>query len=126
MPKILLFLLLTFQLYGAQIFWNDTYKDAQEDAIDSHKPMLIFMSQVGCRACEYMKNTVLVDKKVSDYIEKHYAAAHLDIHTNDAPLELQIPVTPVFYFLNSDGSELKEPMIGGKKASTFLKIIKLD
>ncbi len=126
MIKILVFLLLALHLYGAQVFWNDTYKDALEDAKDSHKPILVFMSQEGCSSCKYMENTVLVDKKVSDYIDKHYVAAHLDIHSNDAPMELQIPVTPVFYFLNSDESELKEAMIGAKKASVFLKYIKLN
>jgi len=126
MLKTLLFLLLTFQLYGAQIFWHDSYKDAQEEAIDTHKPMLIFMSQEGCGACEYMEDIVLVDKAVSDYLDKYYITAHLDIHSNDAPIDLQIPVTPVFHFLNSDGSELKDAVLGGKKTSLFLKAIMLD
>jgi thioredoxin-related protein len=126
MKNILLILLFTFQLYATQIFWYDSYKDAQEESIDTGKPMLIFMSQEGCGSCEYMEDIVLVDDEVSEYIDKHYIAAHLDIHANDAPMQLQIPVTPVFHFLNSDGSELKDAVIGGKKASRFLKAIKLN
>lgn len=125
MKKLLLIALLSLHAIAGEIFWNDSYVDAAEEAKEDNKPMLVFMSQAGCSGCQYMEDNVLSDPKVRDYIDAHYVAVHLDIHDNDAPKNLQMPVTPVFHFLKSDGSELKETLVGGKTTPFFYKIIKL-
>jgi len=123
MKKILLISLLSLHLFAADIYWGESYKDALEEAQESHKPILVFMSQVGCHSCEFMREKVFTDAKLRDYIAKNYVAVELDIHDNDAPKSLQIPVTPVFYFLKEDGSKKRETLIGGKTAPFFLKLL---
>jgi len=125
MKKLLLIALLSLNVIAGEVFWHDSYKEGAQEAREEHKPMIIFMSQEGCGSCEFMEDEVLSEDKVSTYIDENYIAIHLDIHQNDAPKNLQIPVTPVFHFLKSDGSELKETLIGGKTAPFFLKVIKI-
>lgn len=123
MKKLLFITLLLLQVNAGTVFWNDSYKDALEEAQESHKPILVFMSQAGCHACQYMEDVVFEDKAVSDYVEKNYVAVHLDIYDNDAPKELQVRVTPVFHFLDSTGKKFKPSLMGGKTAPFFIKII---
>jgi thioredoxin-related protein len=125
MKNILLLILLGINTYAVQVFWHDSYEEGAHEATSEHKPMLVFMSQAGCKSCEYMEDTVLREEKVSAYINTNYIAVHLDIHDNDAPKRLQVPVTPVFHFLHSDGSERKESLMGGKTAPFFIKEIQL-
>ena len=123
MKKLLLIALLALQANAGAIFWNDSYKDALEDAQEENKPMLLFMTQAGCSGCKYMEEVVFEDKAVSDYVEKNYIAVHLDIYDNDAPKNLQVRVTPVFHFLDKNGKKFKETLMGGKTAPFFIKII---
>jgi len=125
LKTLLLILFISISSYASEILWNDSYQEAALEAKAENKPMLVFMSRAGCGSCEYMEDTVLIDNEVSDYINKNYIAVHLDIHDNDAPKSLQVSVTPVFHFLKSDGSELKESLYGGKTAPFFIKIIQL-
>jgi len=125
MKRVLLIVLLSFNAYAAEVFWHDSYKEGAEEARLAHKPMLVFMSQSGCKSCEYMQDVVLTEEKVSAYINAHYIAIHLDIHGNDAPHGLQVPVTPVFHFLSEDGIESRESLIGGKTPPFFIKEIQL-
>ncbi len=86
--------------------------------------MLVFMNKPGCGSCAYMKENVFTDPSVVSYLNDNFVSVSLDIHKNDAPKELQVDVTPVFYFLNADGSEAQETLIGGKTAPFFLKLLK--
>jgi len=125
MKKLLLLPLLSLQLIAASIYWHDSYKDALEEAKEENKPMLIYMSQSGCKACEMMEDKVLNQENITQYLDDNYICAHLDIHDNDAPKALKVPYTPVFHFLDKDGNVIKESYIGGTKASEFIKVLQL-
>ena len=86
--------------------------------------MLVFMNKPGCGSCEYMKENVFTDESVVAYLNENYVSVSLDIYTNDAPKELQVTVTPVFHFLNSDTSQAIETLVGGKTAPFFVKLLK--
>lgn len=124
MKRFLLLLLLSVTLYGSEVTWIDSYEQALKTAKNEHKPMLLFMNKPGCGSCEYMKENVFTDEAVVKYLEQNYVSVSLSIHKNDAPKELKVSVTPVFHFLSSDGSKLRETLIGGKTAPFFLKLLK--
>ena len=125
MLKRLFFILLLSlgTLFGGEVFWNDSYKEALQEAKESHKALLVFMSQEGCHACEFMEDKVLFTKEVENYIDAHFAAVHLDIHDNDAPKKLQIGMTPTFYFLDENENSLHEMVVGGLNKKSFLQVL---
>lgn len=124
MKKLLLLVLMTLGLYAADVSWQTSYAKAAKMAGSMNKPMLVFMNKQGCGSCAYMKENVFTDPAVVEYLNTHFIAVSLDIHTNDAPKALQVTVTPVFHFLNADGSQSQETLVGGKTAPFFLKLLK--
>ena len=124
MTKILLLILLTLGLNASELSWFTSYEKAQESAKAQNKPMLLFMNKKGCGSCEYMKESVFTDKDIIAYLSQNYIAVALDIYKNDAPKVFQVKVTPVFHFTSSDGTKLRESLIGGKTAPFFLKLLK--
>ena len=124
MKKLLLIILMTLGLYASEVSWSTSYVTASQIAKDENKPMLVFMNKPGCGSCAYMKENVFADAAVVAYLNDNFISISLDIHENDAPKELQVTVTPVFHFLNADGSKSQETLIGGKTAPFFLKLLK--
>jgi len=124
MKNLILLVLLTLSVCASDVKWFDSYAKALKTAKNANKPMLLFMNKPGCGSCAYMKENVFTDAAVVEYLNSNYVAVSLDIHTNDAPEELQVNVTPVFHFLNSDGSKSIETLVGGKTAPFFLKLLK--
>ena len=124
MKKLLLLTLMALSVYASEVTWFTSYVDASQVAKEKNKPMLVFMNKPGCGSCAYMKENVFTDATVIEYLNNNYISVSLDIHTNDAPKELQVKMTPVFHFLNADGSEAQEKLVGGKTAPFFLKLLK--
>ncbi len=124
MHKILLLVLLALGLNASEMTWFTSYEKAQISAKAQNKPMLLFMNKKGCGSCEYMKENVFTDKDIIAYLNQNYIAVALDIYKNDAPKDFQVKVTPVFHFTSSDGTKLRESLIGGKTAPFFIKLLK--
>ncbi len=115
---------MTLGLYASEVAWFSSYESAAQTAKLQNKPMLVFMNKPGCGSCAFMKENVFTDATVIAYLNDNFISVSLDIHENDAPNALQVNVTPVFHFLNADGSKSQEPLIGGKTAPFFLKLLK--
>ncbi len=115
---------MTLGLYASEVSWSTSYVTASQSAKAENKPMLVFINKPGCGSCAYMKENVFTDAAVVAYLNDNFISVSLDIHENDAPKELQMNVTPVFHFLNADGSKSQETLIGGKTAPFFLKLLK--
>jgi thioredoxin-related protein len=124
MKKFLLLSLMSLSLFASDITWYTSYVQAAQSAKTQNKPMLVFMNRPGCGSCAYMKENVFTDKDIVKYLDENYIAVSLDIHTNDAPKALQVSVTPVFYFLHSDGTQAIDTLFGGKTAPFFIKLLK--
>jgi thioredoxin-related protein len=124
LKKLLLIALIALGLQASDVAWSSSYVTASQTAQTQNKPMLVFMNKPGCGSCAYMKDNVFTDTAVVEYLNNNFVSISLDIHENDAPKELQVNVTPVFHFLNADGSKSQETLIGGKTAPFFLKLLK--
>lgn len=123
MRAILGLIFMIISVFGGDIVWQTSYKEAVEKAKNESNPMVLFMNQPGCGACEYMKKNVLSDPQIVEYLNAHYVAVSLDIHKNDAPEQFQVKVTPVFHFVRGDGSIIQPTLIGGKTAPFFIKLL---
>jgi hypothetical protein len=124
MKKLLVLALMNLNLLASDVVWYTSYVKAAQSAQTQNKPMLVFMNRPGCGSCAYMKENVFTDKNVVKYLNENYIAVSLDTQTNDAPKALQVSVTPVFYFLHSDGTQAIDTLFGGKTAPFFIKLLK--
>ena len=123
MQKLLLLLLLSFSLFAGEIHYYDSYDEALRVAKKEHKPLILFMTQHGCRACKFMKTKVLPTKNISQFINKNYIIAQLDVRNNMVPDALQVHMTPTFHFITPDAKKFHESIIGGKNADDFYSLL---
>lgn len=121
MKKIILILILLSMSVFAEGFYS--YKEALEEAKSDNKAVMIFLTQMGCPSCDYMKHKVFKDKEVEKKLSDDFIVVELDIHADKVPTRFKYIGTPTFYIVNGDAKEL-DFFYGGVKAKSFLKRLK--
>jgi len=124
MRRFILFFSLSLALAAAPIQWYGDYAEAYARAQEAHKPLMLFLTREGCKSCAYMREKVLTDKAVRDYVSVHFIAAELPNSDSSLPTSYRVKVTPVFTFIDAEEDEIVEQIIGGKEATHFLKTLK--
>ena len=66
-----------------------------------------------------MEENAFRDKKVQNYLKKHYKFVKLHLNDKELPEYLQTFATPTFYILNGKGKEIADTLMGGKNAESF-------
>ncbi len=122
--RFLLALLLTLTaLNAASISWQHNYQKALSKAKSEDKPLMLYLYLPNCKSCGYMNENVFSDRQIIDYLGKNYVAVKLYPNDSGLPIELRSEMSPVFFFLNSQNSEVIESIMGGKNAEKFLKLL---
>ena len=116
--------LLALSLAAAPIRWIGDYGTAAAQAKSAHKPLMLFLTRPGCKSCIYMREKVLTDAKVQDFVNRYFIAAELPIQDSGLPKEYRVEVSPVFTFIDAGEDEIVEQIIGGKNAPHFLEMLK--
>jgi thioredoxin-related protein len=95
------------------------------DSNSSSKITMIFITQTGCPACERIKEMMQYGK-FKEILQKHFKITKLDISEIETlPKNLEQPIgTPTIYFLNTQGKEVIEWMVGGKSEDNFMDTLK--
>lgn len=96
---------------------------AIQKAKNQNKEVMMVYSAVWCPECEYMKEVVLKDKEIVNYVQKRYIVLFLDIQKDELPKQYKYIGIPTFFFIDKNKEE-KNQIIGGDKASKFLKKLK--
>jgi thioredoxin-related protein len=122
MKKIILILLMLLTSAFAEGFYS--YKEALEDAKSENKVVMVFLTQVGCPSCEYMKTKVFRDSEVEKKLSDEFIVVELDIHADNVPAKFKYIGTPTFYFVDKKG-EIIDGIYGGLKTKSFLKELRL-
>ena len=118
MRKAILILLLLSASLFAEGFYS--YKEALEEAKIENKIVMVFLTQVGCPSCEYMKSKVFKDELVEKKLSDKFIVVELDIHADKVPSKFEYIGTPTFHFVDKNGKKL-DAIYGGLKAKSFLK-----
>lgn len=119
--RLLLLLISLFALGNAQgIHWYKTYAVALNAAKEQQKPLMLYLTRPGCGTCRYMEEEVFTDRAVRAYINNRFVAAKLHHRASDLPETLQRPMTPFYHFLDANGTEIAESILGGKRPDAFL------
>jgi thioredoxin-related protein len=70
-----------------------------------------------------MKDIVFKNKKIVQYINKHFIVLSFDIQKDKLPRGYEYDGIPTFFFINQN-RKLIGKIIGGDKANRFLKKLK--
>jgi protein disulfide-isomerase len=106
MKKILLFMLLSITLFGAEIAWNDTFAEAQTKAKKESKPMMVLITSEQCRWCRKLEATTLSDETVISKINTKFIPVHVTRDKSAYPKTLTAKMVPMSYFLDGEGKVL--------------------
>jgi hypothetical protein len=116
--------LLTYSsLFSNELVWLNNYNNALLQSKKSNKPLLIYYTMPGCKACIFMKKDVFTNQEISIFLKENFVLLELDVKNKDVPENLRAKVTPTFEFINFKEQRVADTIIGGKKAFKFLELI---
>ena len=123
MRYLILIIFFAISLIASELKIEHDFSAAIQKAKNQDKKIMMLYSAAWCPECEYMKEVVLKDKEVANYIQKRYIVLLLDIQKDKLPKKYKYIGIPTFFFIDKNGKE-KNKIIGGDKASKFLKKLK--
>ena len=125
MKKIFLILSLLGTLSFANMTeWIEDFDEARQMSQEENKPLFIFFEMDKCGVCRFMKNNVLDDGEVFDYLDSHFISYKHNVANKPFPIDFEVFGTPTMYFLDKNGKKLGVEIVGGKKQPQFLKELK--
>ncbi len=124
MMKVFLYLLISISLF-AKIEWIYDLDKAKELSESKNIPIMAMMSSKTCPSCRYMKEKVLNQSDVYNFINENFIPLYMDVKKNKKkiPSSFKGRGLPRFYFSNSS-LEVYAQHIGGIRASKFMRKIK--
>ena len=103
------------------VFASDNKFDvALQKANKNNKEVLMMYSAVYCPECEYMKEVVLKDPKIANYIKQRFVVIIIDVDKDKLPKGFDHMGIPYFFVIDKSGKKIGE-IIGGSKTDKFLK-----
>jgi len=123
MKKILLTLLLTLSLFGAELDWIHDYDKALALAKKEHKDVYLFIGADACPYCKKFKETTLSQKYIMDAINAEYVPVYLSRDQHSIPDTFEKFGAPRHYFLTSKGVVFNEDA-GYFDPQRFLELLK--
>ena len=124
MKRVLLALLILIGFGNAQINWVP-YSQAFEKAKKENKLIFIYIYSPSCHYCDIMDFTVFESIRVEELLNNHFVPVKLRKCSNEG-IEVRKKYgfvgTPMFYFLNPDGSKIKT-IFGAWEEKDFVKIL---
>jgi thioredoxin-related protein len=122
MKKVILFFMILFGLsFANDLDWADSFTAAKQQAAKEDKLIMVMVSQVDCRSCEYMKEVAFDDETLADYMETNFVMLELDMNARTELKELKVFGTPTTYIFKSNGDKIGRQIIGRAAAPAFLK-----
>jgi len=110
-------------LFANELQYEHNFNKALQKAEKQNKEVMMMYSATWCPECNYMKEVVFKNKKVSEYIQEHFVVLTLDIQKDKLPEGFNFIGIPTFFFIDKNAKE-KDKIIGGSKANIFLQNLK--
>jgi len=93
-------------LFGEGVAWR-SWSDGVKEAKASHKIIMIDAVRTGCHYCDDMEEAVFKDAAMAAYIERRFVPVKVNLSNEKMPLDLDVSMTPSFFFVTEDGTLLK-------------------
>lgn len=90
-----------------QVPWVLDYNQARQLAMETSKPMLLFLTADGCHYCEMMRRDVFGDSRVVKDLNESFVAAKLKVDPKgELAQKLQVTLFPTTIIIDSEGNVL--------------------
>jgi len=97
--------------------------EAIDKAQTQKKMILVELVMASCSYCEKMEKFVLSKEDVKNILDRHYVFLKLDINKEEIPELLTSRMTPTFYFLSSDATQVLYEIQGAPSKSEFITLL---
>ena len=118
MKNIILFTLLSIQLFGTELHWLHDYDKALHIAKEQNKGVYIFIGADRCRFCNILKDKTFSKKSVMQRLEKDFIPVYLSRDQHKVPSQFSTKSVPRHYFVTNDGKIFYEDR-GSREESGF-------
>ncbi len=119
----------SFYAPSNRIAWAANYTAAQQQAVESDKPIILFFTGKWCSPCQIMKRQVWADEQVMNTVNAAFIPATIDVDNSNAAETLSrygVGATPTTIITDSKGNVLQQKR-GGMSKAEFLELLgKLD
>lgn len=93
-------------LFAQGVSWI-SWDEALEATQKTGKIIMIDAVRDGCHFCDDMEQAVFEDAEMAAYIEACFIPVKINLSSDKMPLELTVPMTPSFYFIEGESKLLK-------------------
>ncbi len=119
----------SFYVPSNRIAWAANYATAQQQAVESDKPMILFFTGKWCSPCRIMKREVWADELVTATVNEAFIPVRIDVDDPNAAATLSrygVGATPTTIITDSKGNVLQHKQ-GRISKADFLEFLgKLD
>lgn len=116
----------SFYVPSNSIAWAENYASAQQQAVESGKPMILYFTGEWCSPCRIMKRQVWADEEVKTRVNKQFIPVAIDVdNPDDAELLALYNVggAPVTIITDTQGNALRW-RVGRVGKSEFLELLR--
>lgn len=106
MKKLIILMMFTMSLFGADIDWPSDYKQALLEAKKENKLVYIFITSDDCQWCRKFEATTLQNKAIQKRLYSEFVTVHLSRDRHDIPKEFETAPVPRHYFTDAKGTIL--------------------
>ena len=115
----------SFYAPSNRIAWADNFTAAQQQAVESDKPIILFFTGKWCSPCQIMKRQVWADEQVMNTVNAAFIPVTIDVNNPSAAATLSrygVDVTPTTIITDSKGNVLQQKL-GGMTKADFLDLL---
>ena len=102
---VVVFLLSLFLNLSA-MDWH-TYEEAVKLQEKNSKIIMIDAVRTYCQYCKKISKEVFEDKEMTKWIQERFISVKLNLDFDDMPLDLEVKMTPTFYFIDKNQKIVK-------------------
>jgi len=107
------------------IAWADNFSQAQQQAADSGKPMILYFTGQWCVPCRIMKRQVWADEEVKTSVHSQFIPVAIDVNDPENEQTLNrynVGGAPVTIITDAEGNALRW-RVGGIGKTEFLELL---
>ena len=109
---VLVFIVSSFAFdWTGKVNWAMNYNVAKNISAKTHKPIFIDIALSHCPPCHWISSNIYTDKKIADFINKHFVPVLIIADEDNMPSEVNKyfkGYTPDLIIMNSKGKEITQ------------------